>query len=548
MFVICGLTTAVSLVTSLLAIYLQVRNYRKPFEQRLIVRILAVVPLFAVSCYLMLLSYSVGRIIEPIREIYEAFVIYTFYKLLVLMLGGERRIILMTVDKPATSHPFPNSLFLKKVNISDPKHFLTIKRCILQYVWVKPLLYLIISVTSLLGIYDINDVSPKSIFVWIGIFYNMSVTISLYSLAMFWKCLYNELRAFHPWRKFLCVKLIIFASYWQGLIVGVFAWLGVFQNRDDSMVAASDGGNLGIQIQNGLLCLEMVFFAWLHWNSFPYSDFTARSLPDSARMQTWAAMKDWTSIGDLLYDLKVTTMYGDSYNLRNFDSLTDSNIYNGSDTFNQKIYQGLRVSADGKKYWIGVDQNANGAGGTSAGVVNTKLASSGADSPSAFHDTCTAPHRASGHARAAQTDAVGIHSDNIENQAKILLGTPAGSVSADRFGSTTPLLHQLTHETPTKQPYLSTIDDLFADAVDRTALHFDDTVLDIDIDIDSTNPLSTTSFGSDLLKDEKLYHYVKNHYIADSQINYPVEYEYDLHDYSARISRLREEMERHGSP
>ncbi|GME94439.1 unnamed protein product [Ambrosiozyma monospora] len=130
----CGITSGIALVMSTLAIYLQVRNYRKPFEQRYIVRILVVVPMFATTCYLTLLNQKVGEMVEPIREIYEAFVIYTFYKLLVLMLGGERHIIQMTIDKPTCQHPFPANLILKPLNISDPKDFLTIKRFILQYV------------------------------------------------------------------------------------------------------------------------------------------------------------------------------------------------------------------------------------------------------------------------------------------------------------------------------------------------------------------------------------------------------------------------------
>jgi hypothetical protein len=435
----------------------------------------------------MLVNFKIGRIIEPIREIYEAFVIYTFYKLLVLMLGGERKIILMTVNKEPTSHPFPNSLFLKKVNISDPHHFLTIKRCILQYVWVKPLLYLIILVTSVLGIYDVNDVSSTSIFVWLGIFYNMSVTLSLYSLAMFWKCLYSELSIFNPWRKFLCVKLIIFASYWQGLIIGLFTWLGMFKdvNTLKEINNTSNGGNLGIQLQNGLLCLEMVFFAWLHWNSFPYTDFTAESIPDGARMKPWMAMKDWIKIGDLIYDFKITTMYGDSYNLRNFDSITDAKVYNSSDTFNQKIYQGLRVSANGNKYWINtIDDQKN-------------------------------------YQMFKHNDENCIYSDAIENQAKLIFGSASNNIlnnnintiHSNKVDDTTSLLSK------NSQNYVSTLSEIF--------------------------PNSTNSEEELLIQqDDRLYRYVQNHYLTEDEINYPVLYdEYRVVDRTERIRRLRASLE-----
>lgn len=496
---VCGTTSLLSIVVSILGIYLHLKNYRKPFEQRLTVRILAVVPLFALSCYLVLLDSPVGRVLEPIREIYEAFVIYTFYKLLVLMLGGERKIILMTVNKPRTSHPFPNSLILPKVNISDPQHFLTIKRCILQYVWMKPLLYLIISITTLLGVYDVNDISTRSVFVWLSIFYNLSVTISLYSLAMFWKCLYEELAPFNPWRKFMCVKLIIFASYWQGMMIGLLTWLGVFKNVDQIGMLVNKHGNLGIQIQNGLLCFEMIFFAWLHWNSFPYTDFTNAKFPDAARMKTSYAFMDWIRIGDLIHDLRISTMYGDNYNLRNFDSLSDSTVYNSSDTFNQKIYQGLRVSSDGKKYWINTDDGNS-------------------------HDTQTVTSsRNSNESSSARKASI-----DIENQARVLKLASVKSSNNSKSSDKTPLLPTSSSRMKT---YLSDIDELLGN--EDSGLLFNESRSD--------NPYST-QFDDDWAKDEKLYKYVRSHVLSSEEINYPVEYEHNLVNYSTRIERLRETM------
>lgn len=555
---VCGVTTLSSILISLLGIFLHLKNYRKPFEQRLIVRILVLVPLFSISCYCMLMSYKLGRLIEPIREIYEAFTIYTFFKLLVLMLGGERRIILMTVDQQPTSHPFPTSLFLKKVNISHPQHFLTIKRCILQYVWVKPLLYIIIFITSLLGIYDVNDVSMTSIFVWIGVCYNISVTVSLYSLAMFWKCLYNQLNAFNPWRKFLCVKLIIFASYWQGLIVGMLTWLGVFNENtgvgDGNLSILEQAGNLGIQIQNGLLCFEMIFFALLHWNSFPYTDFTVDKFPDAARMNTWVALKDFINIGDLIYDLKITTMYGDSYNLRNFDALTDSRIYNSSDTFNQKIYHGLRISADGKKYWINIDEN-EGSGRNIDGYDNI-VANNFNNSSHISHDNSL--NDSSVRSIRSFTDSIrGKHSkkgivqtENIENQAKVLFGGASGSIGSSsndkriskspQVNSTTPLLSEHANNNPNieRGGYVNNINVLIGDS---NSVGFEEGNFTRDSEenlVEEEEP----SFNDDLMKDERLYRYVKSHYVSEQAINYPVEYEYNHFDYSTRINRLRERV------
>ncbi|KAH3661578.1 hypothetical protein OGAPHI_006426 [Ogataea philodendri] len=367
--VVSGITSFISIAISFVAIYLQASNYRKPFEQRLIIRILIIVPLFAVSCYVNLISPSLGKYVEPFREFYEALVIYTFYKLLVLMLGGERQIIQDSIDKPKTKHPRFINMFLSPVEFSDPSQFLFIKRCILQYVWVKPLLYLVFVIGSLVGVYDETDISLTSLYFWTGVAYNLSVTISLYFLAMFWKCLYEELRQFNPWGKFLCVKLIIFASYWQGLLLGVLSWFGVLKPDFDENPSSFLSG---MQIQNALLCLEMIFFAILHWRSFPYTDFTADRHENCARISTPLALKDCLFLGDLFYDLKITTLYGDSYNFRNFDSINDNRIYTNSGSFNQKIHDGLRYSSDGKKYWLPDNRTSKGVRRTGSSGSSSK--------------------------------------------------------------------------------------------------------------------------------------------------------------------------------
>lgn len=532
--IVCGFTTLSSVIISILGIFLHLKNYRKPFEQRLIVRILTLVPLFSISCYFMLMSYKIGRLIEPIREIYEAFTIYTFYKLLVLMLGGERRIILMTVNQAPTSHPFPASLFLKKVNISHPQHFLTIKRCILQYVWVKPLLYIIIFITSILGLYDVNDVSSTSIFVWLGICYNISVTTSLYSLAMFWKCLYDQLNVFNPWRKFMCVKLIIFASYWQGLIIGLLNWLGAF--KEDNILFtmnSSSDGNLGIQIQNGLLCFEMIFFAMLHWNSFPYNDFGIDKFPDAGKMKTWIAMKDWICLGDLIHDICSTTMYGDSYNLRNFDALTDSTVYNGSDTFNQKIYQGLRISADGKKYWISIDNENNRNDFIDDNDNQDNDNNNNNNSNNNNNDNNNVYGKFIGSTIKGK--------QNIENQAKILMSNSndrndfnkKAIKTSDLINSYTPLLHDKKSSHEISRGYVTDINDLF-DESNGSIFNESGSLAD--------NDNQQLIMNEDLIKDEYLYRYVKSHYISEEATNYPVEYQYNLIDHSSRIQKLREQV------
>ncbi|ODQ79218.1 hypothetical protein BABINDRAFT_25503, partial [Babjeviella inositovora NRRL Y-12698] len=338
-FLSCLLSVAIILTLTLFHLC----NYRKPFEQRLIIRIILILPLFAISCYVDLISPAVGKFLQPFREIYEAFVIYTFFSLLTHILGGERNIIVQTSGREPVSHPPPMKSLLAPFDISDPYTFLTIKRGILQYVWIKPVLLLVISGTQLCGVYDVNDISWLSVYVWTTLIYNCSVSLSLYDLALFWKCLYADLKPFQPMGKFLCVKMIIFASYWQGIILVVLNWLGLLRVHSDPET------NAGLAIQNALLCIELIGFAIGHWYSFSYLPFTKENLPKCGRLAFRSALKDCLGIGDLAYDFRLT-FSGSSYDYKQFDSVEA--MLPTADSRMRRINQGMRYSNNGQKYWL----------------------------------------------------------------------------------------------------------------------------------------------------------------------------------------------------
>ena len=131
-------------------------------------------------------------------------------------MGGERALIVMTHGRAPVSHLWPLNHVLPKVDISDPYTFLAIKRGILQYTWLKPILALAAVIMKLCGVYQAGYIGISSGYFWSGIIYNISVTVSLYALGLLWVCVHHDLKPFRPVPKFLSIKLIIFASYWQG--------------------------------------------------------------------------------------------------------------------------------------------------------------------------------------------------------------------------------------------------------------------------------------------------------------------------------------------
>ncbi|KKA29903.1 hypothetical protein TD95_001478 [Thielaviopsis punctulata] len=344
--VAAGVSSLIAALLSVVSIWLQTKNYRKPLLQRYVIRILLMVPIFSFSSYMGLVSPAVSHFIDPIRDFYEAFTIYTFFQLLINYLDGERALIIMTHGRPPVQHVWPLDTVMSKVDISDPHTFLAIKRGILQYAWLKPVQALATIIMKACGVYKEGYVSLTSGYFWQGIIYNISVTISLYALGLFWVCMNNDLQPFRPVPKFLSVKLIIFASYWQGFMLGILVWLGAIPD-----VSGYTPETLAAAIQDALICLEMPAFAIVHWYAFSWKDFADNDIM-SARMPVAFAFRDAFGIVDLIQDTK-ETFRGDSYGYRSFDSTDKIMAHEDSQSRLRRVKEGMRYERGGKgKYWI----------------------------------------------------------------------------------------------------------------------------------------------------------------------------------------------------
>ena len=284
----------------------------------------------------------------------QAFTIYTFFQLLINFLGGERAVIIMTHGRPPIQHAWPLNHIFPKVDISDPHTFLAVKRGILQYTWLKPILALVSIVMKATGTFQEGYLGLTSGYLWTGIVYNISMTLSLYSLALFWVCLHDDLRPFRPIPKFLCVKLIIFASYWQGFFLSILQWLGALSNGASGYTP----DNLAASIQDSLLCFEMPIFAVSHWYAFSWHDYADIAI-SAARLPVVYALRDSFGVRDLVEDTKMT-LRGENYEYRLFDSGENIVPHAESKSRVKRVMDGMRYERGGKgKYWIPKPGEAN---------------------------------------------------------------------------------------------------------------------------------------------------------------------------------------------
>ncbi|KAI1373675.1 DUF300-domain-containing protein [Hypoxylon crocopeplum] len=374
--VIAGVGSLTATLLSAVSIWLQLKNYRKPLLQRYVVRILLMVPIYSISSWVSMVSLTAAAFLDPIRDIYEAFTIYTFFQLLINYLDGERALIIMAHGRAPVHHLWPLNHILSKVDISDPYTFLAIKRGILQYAWLKPILAIAAIIMKATGIYQEGYIGVSSGYLWSGIIYNISVTVSLYSLGLFWVCMHHDLQPYRPVPKFLCIKLVIFASYWQGFFLSILVWLGAIP--DDVQGYTSD--NLAAAIQDALICIEMPAFAVAHWYAFSWHDYADNTV-SSARLPVKFAVRDAFGVLDLIEDSK-QTFRGDQYSYRVFDSSGKVIAHEDSSSRFARLKDGMRYKRGGEaKYWIPKPGEVRGELSANTPLLNSNGGPSGAGHP-----------------------------------------------------------------------------------------------------------------------------------------------------------------------
>ncbi|WVN85707.1 uncharacterized protein L203_100857 [Cryptococcus depauperatus CBS 7841] len=343
---LCGAFTAVATGISIMSIALQLKNYRKPALQRAVVRIMVMVPLYAISSLIAIFSLEAAFFIDAIRDLYEAFVIYTFLQLLITYLGGERSLLITLHGRQPIPHPFPVNLFLSPMDVSDPWVLLNLKRGVLQYVQVKPLLVVATIVLKATGTYQEGRFATDSGYTYVSIVYNISICLSLYCLAMFWVAVNKDLKPFRPVPKFLCVKGILFFSFWQSIGISLLVAIGAIRR----VGPYTDAEHMSLAIVDSLICFEMPIFAIAHQYAFQASDYTDNNLVYAARLPFIYAFRDAFGFKDVWEDTK-DTFKGRGVSYQAYEP-AEGGIHYGLGR-QRRIRAGLRYAKGGKaKYWV----------------------------------------------------------------------------------------------------------------------------------------------------------------------------------------------------
>ncbi|XP_069036871.1 transmembrane protein 184A [Lepisosteus oculatus] len=261
--VLSGIFVWSALLLTCHQIYMHLRSYTVPNEQRYIIRILFIVPIYAFDSWLSLLFISNGQYyvyFDSVRDCYEAFVIYNFLSLSFEYLGGESGIMSEIRGKPIQSSCLYGTCCLGGMSYSIG--FLRFcKQATLQFCVIKPIMAVITILLQAFGKYHDGDFNVNSGYLYITIIYNFSVSLALYALFLFYFATSDLLRPYEPVLKFLTIKSVIFLSFWQGMLLAILERCDVIPKAlyiDGHKVGA---GTVAAGWQNFIICIEMFFAA-----------------------------------------------------------------------------------------------------------------------------------------------------------------------------------------------------------------------------------------------------------------------------------------------
>lgn len=284
--IIGGGCSAVAILTSFYLIWRHATNYTKPGEQRQIIRILFMIPIYAVSAFLCIWYYWHAVYFQVLSDCYEAFAISSFFGLMCHYIAPDlhdQKVYFRNMT-PIQGWVWPITWFAKccggdRGPWRTPKSGLTwfniIWIGIYHYCFIRVAMTITAVVTQSYDRYCESSNNPVFAHIWVIVIEGVAVTIAMFCLVQFYIQLKEPLAEHRPFLKVLAIKLVIFLSFWQSAAISVgTSTLNIVQANEFLHYP-----DLKVGVPSLLLCFEMAVFAILHLWAFPYQPYVPGAKP-----------------------------------------------------------------------------------------------------------------------------------------------------------------------------------------------------------------------------------------------------------------------------
>lgn len=264
-----------------------VRKMHEPAVQRKIIAILWMIPIYSVSSWFSLVYPAAQDYFSIFKDIYEAYLISTFLSFLMAILGkGDRNAVITLLAKHA-DHLKPPMRFCvcaKQDVFPTPRHKAdaVLTQCqffTMQFVFVRPITTIAMVIAD--QFYECRW-DPKCVQFYIMMAVNISIFFAFTGLIRFYHVVNREIKWVNPFAKFLCIKGVVFMTFWQSIVISFIAH-AVYRRQAD-VNEEYDATEWSKQAQSFLVCLEMFFFAIVHIFVFPTEEWESNYKEKHTRM------------------------------------------------------------------------------------------------------------------------------------------------------------------------------------------------------------------------------------------------------------------------
>jgi len=301
--------------------------------------------------------YNIAIYFDLLRDCYEAFVINTFFCLLIEYTGGYQKTKETFAKYEKVKLIFP----LNCIEVRPKRGLLrTLKRITLQYVVIRPVTALTAVILQSVNVYCPGNWNFTRGYIYITAILFLSVTAAMYALIMFYSMASKEMAEYKPIGKFLSVKFVIFLSFWQSIIVAGLVYVNVLK-----ATAGWSTDNISDGVQNVLICGEMLVASIVHIKVFSHKPY----IKEGVRTPLFNTLRHVFNPHDIAKDVKYSFFPKNRKKQRqNKIELTDITTSTGleksggvegesENPMNNKIEGGLVTTAKG--YTPQVDEPIN---------------------------------------------------------------------------------------------------------------------------------------------------------------------------------------------
>ncbi|KAE8220520.1 hypothetical protein CF319_g5971 [Tilletia indica] len=266
-WLVCGFLSLVACGTSFWLILKHLKYYTCPQQQRHIVRMLFMVPIYSLVSFASYLFYQEALYYQVVRDCYEAVTITSFFLLLLQYVGDtpeEQNVVFRQVKLKKWFWP----LGFWKYRPDGLKFLWLMKICILQYAIFRPLCTLSTVGMQYFGIYCLESWMPWFGHIWVALVITISVSVAMYCVVQFYLPISEELKPYDPVLKFLAVKAVVFLTFWQESFLSVLVLVGAIKDADHW-----NAEEIVVGLSAIMSCFEMVIFAFMHIKAFSYKPY-----------------------------------------------------------------------------------------------------------------------------------------------------------------------------------------------------------------------------------------------------------------------------------